>query len=441
MFLLFCMLLLLLGACNTTTTTTQAGQQQTPTAVPTAVAQNNTVITPLHPSTTLPVPPTQIACPPTDGARAMITAPLALGSHDTVVYTLDTGSYDKPNAGELLRYDTVTGQSSLIVKVANAHIYGPQVSTDGQWVLFTVITGVLNRTTALQMVRLDGQGRQTLYCAAGYAIQQLLWSTTERYIAFYNIINNQGSVSVLDTTTGFVQTALTMPANAGLVLRSWLDASHLALSDAATDTIYGHIFVLDVTRSHQQYANMQIVLQQEYGDFDSSTDGTRLFVSFGGCPQGVCTGPSSIKTQQVSGGPQHTIYNSNLYDVVQVRVLDQKSLLFIIGNTSSGNASDDLSKNGLWRINNDGTGLQQLASVTALQFDYFNYHTQASDANVSRDDTLYALQINGFNNSVQVDTLVIGSLNGSTPPLSVKLIATANGTDGTQLAIAGWTTT
>ncbi len=434
-FLLFCILTLLFTACNSASTTTQLNQQQTPTVTPRETTQNNTVITPLHPTTTLPVPPTQTACPPAGGAREMITAPLILGAHNTVVYTLDTGSYDKPITGQLLRYDTVTGKTSLILKIANAHIYGPQISTDGQWVLFTVITGAQNRSTQLQMVRMDGQGRQTLYCSPGYAIQQLLWSTTERSIAFYTVVNNLGTVDVLDTTTGLIQTVLTMPANTSLVLRTWLDGSHLSLSDAATDTIYGHIFVLDTTHSNQQYADMQIVLQQEYGDFDSSADGSHLFISFGGCPQGVCTGPSSIKTQTLNGGPQQTIYNSDLYDVVQVRVLNQNSLLFIIGNTSSGNANDDLSKNGLWRVNIDGTGLQQLASVTPQQFDYFNYHTQASNANVSLDNTLYALQINGFNNSAQVDSLVVGSLNGGTP----KTFATANGADGTQLAIAGWT--
>src|SRR5438874_7443139 len=52
------------------------------------------------------------------------------------------------------------------------------------------------------------------------------------------------------------------------------------------------------------------------GDFDSSDDGSRLFISSGGCPQGTCTGPSSITIQSITGGPQRTIYNSQLYDVI-----------------------------------------------------------------------------------------------------------------------------
>src|SRR5207245_8800819 len=136
---------------------------------------------------------------------------------------------------------------------------------------------------------------------------------------------------------------------------------------------------LDITKGpHQHLNDLSTVLLQQYGDFDSSDDGSDLFITSGGCPQGSCSGPSSITTQSITGGPQRTIYNSQLYDVIEVRVIDHMSLLFVIGNTQQINigSSADSSHNGLWKINIDGYGLTRLIPTTAQQYSYLNYRTQ-----------------------------------------------------------------
>jgi hypothetical protein len=100
------------------------------------------MVTPTVVSTTMAMPPTQTDCPP-DGARAMIIAPLALGQHQNIVYTLNQGTYDLPTHGKLIRYDTQTGRKTELLTVDHAHIYEAQVSADGQWVLFVTTTGTV----------------------------------------------------------------------------------------------------------------------------------------------------------------------------------------------------------------------------------------------------------------------------------------------------------
>ena len=437
-FLIALFLSFLLVACNTASTTPPSRakvKQVTPTATSTPVATQ--LLTPLHPTTTLPVPPTQTACPPSNAGRAMITAPLVLGTHPMIVYAHNIGTYDNPTSAELLRYDVTSGQTEKLLSVQKASIYQTQISEDHQWVLFTIVTGAKNRVTELQMVRLDGQGLQTLYCTPSYGIQHALWSPTEQFIAFYNMVNNHGTIFVLNTTTGFVQTTLTMPNTIGAVIHTWQDPTHLTLSDTATDTTFGYIYLLDVTQPNQQYSNLDITLQQQYGDFDSLTTstGSQLIISYGGCNNSQCTGPSSIKEKAINSTTQHTIYNSNLYDVIQVRAINQHSLLFIIGNTDTGNASSDTSQNGLWKINSDGNGLTRLLPTTPSEYSFFNYNTQGVGSNISQNGTMYALQINSFKpDGTQVNTLVYGSLNGGT----TKTFATTD--DNSQLLLAGWTT-
>lgn len=431
-------LCILLTACNSPSAAPSSNTKAkgaAPTATSSPVATQ--LLTPLHPTTTLPVPPTEDTCPPSGAGREMITAPLVLGTQPAIVYAHNTGTYDNPVSGELLRYDVATGQTKTLLVVQKAGIYGPQISADRQWVLFTIVTGAKERISELQMVRMDGQGLQTLYCSPNYSIQHPLWSPTEQYIAFYNMVNNHGTIFVLDTTTGFVQTTLTMPNTIGAVLHTWLDPTHLAFSETASDTTFGHIFLLDVTIPNQQYSDLTIALQQQYGDFDvlPTPTGPQLLISYGGCANSECIGPSSIKEKPTDGTTQRTIYDSNLYDVIQVRDLSEHSLLFIIGNTDTGTSTSDTSENGLWKIGTDGSGLVRLLPTTPTEYSFFNYNTQEPGANVSLDGSMYALQINSFKpDGTQINTLVYGSVNGG----DAKTFATTD--DNSQLQLVGWTT-
>jgi len=432
-----CCLIVLLTACSSNTTPAPRGMTRTP-GITLPIHRG---ITPISTTaTTVAMPPTQTSCPPTETARAMITAPLALGTHQNIIYTLNEGTYDAPSQGKLMRYDVQTGHATELLSVANAQIYEAQVSADGQWVLFVTTTGKVGRQSKLQMIRLDGQGLQTLYCTPGYSIRQMQWSTNQQLLAFYNVVNEQGVVYLLDMQSGRVQTELSTQSQAGLVLHTWLDATHIYLSDTAQDTLYSYLYLLDIRKgTHQHLGDLLKVLLRKYGDFDSSYDGSQIFVSHGGCPQGFCTGPSSIAVQTITGGPQRTIYSSQIYDVIAVRDIDQTSILFIIGNTYDSNGHADPSHNGLWKINVDGTGLTRLIPISTKQFSFLNYVSQELWSNISRDATMYVFQVNSFRDTptaiIETDSLIVGSLhgNGRTP----KVFASTS--DGSQLVMAGWT--
>lgn len=418
-------LIFLLTSCSTTTLPATRKATSTASIMP----PGHRMITPAVVSTTMTMPPTQTDCPP-DGARAMITAPLALGQHQNIVYTLNQGTYDLPTHGKLIRYDAQTGRKTELLTVDHAHIYEAQVSADGQWVLFVTTTGSTNRQARLQLLRMDGQGLQTLLCAPGYSIQQVQWSPDQHYLVYYNTVNEQGVVYLLDMLTGTLQTELTTPAQVSLLLRTWFDATHIYISNSAIDTVYSYLYLLDIKKGAGQHlSNLLTVLFQEYGDFDLSDDGSSIFTTDGNCRDDTCNGPSHIAIQSIAGGPKHTIYHSDVYDAVAVRVIDHNRLLFIIGNSP---LVTDTSHNGLWEMNLDGSKLTHLITTSTIQYSFVNYSSQEPWSNISRDTSMYVLQVNGFQSLIETHSLLVGSVLGGKP----KVFATI--ADGSQLAVVGW---
>ena len=131
-------------------------------------------------ATTKPMPPTQTSCPANGQGRPAVTAPLAHGKQQTVVY-VDTSS----SKSTLKSYNVSTGQTTTLASVSGSSLVAlvdAQVSTDGQYVLF--ISG-----RELQMIRKDGQGLQTLYCYPQRTgvpgnLMNLLWSSNQQLAVF-----------------------------------------------------------------------------------------------------------------------------------------------------------------------------------------------------------------------------------------------------------------
>jgi hypothetical protein len=203
---LFC-LLCLLAACEQgsspdptptveTTATAQGPAQGTPTTTPSGT-------TPV--TSTNPVPSTWADCPIVGMTRAMITAPLALGTHQTIVYTINEGPFGSPTLAIIRRYDVATGVKTDIVSLPGVSFAHAQLSPDGQWVLFTA-TDKLG-SIKLQVVRLDGQGLQTLYCTTKPGLNSLQWSPTQKFLAFTagGPGNAEKSVYLLDVASGALQ--------------------------------------------------------------------------------------------------------------------------------------------------------------------------------------------------------------------------------------------
>src|SRR5712691_963668 len=131
-----------------------------------------------HLPTTAAMPPTQTSCPATGKACAIVTAPLALGTHQNIAYAVDEGTYDAPIQASLVRYDIATRSKATVTTVSRTFITDAQLSADGQWLLF--VASDAKGLSKLQVVHMDGQGLQTLYCTSSAGIGNLVWSPDQK---------------------------------------------------------------------------------------------------------------------------------------------------------------------------------------------------------------------------------------------------------------------
>lgn len=383
--------------------------------------------------TTAPVPPTQTACPNAGTARAAVFAPLASGSHQNIVYILNTSS-----SAEFKRYDASTGKEAIIVNAPNINIYDAQISPDGQWILFTTPAG-FGGEKALQLVRMDGQGLQTLYCSSLTSIE---WSPDQKTVVFKVGDQIGGSeVDLLDLATGHLQVVLVAPAvTAGSILvasASWLDNTHIYIASFVnlSRETQGSLYALDTAKgAHQQVSDLSKVF--DYAgyclSFDSSVDNAKLFASTchatGPAISPIPQGPSTIIAEPALGGPQTTVYTNATLAITTVRVISRTTMLLLIQNLSG-----DTSHNGLWKMNLDGTGLTRLTTAGAGQMSSLNGTSQFPWSNSSRDGSMYVLKISSNNDTTEA--LLIGSLGGTSPSTFVTVSSTAG-----RVVVVGWTT-
>jgi eukaryotic-like serine/threonine-protein kinase len=368
--------------------------------------------------------------------------PMTLGGHQNIVYIVDERQGNTPTFGTLKRYDVTTGSKTEIIKIAKVSIYDAQISTDGQWILFTTTSSAVER---LQVIRVDGRDLQTLYCApqgpGGFYSPD--WSPDERLVSFVGPYPGQlAGIYILNLQSGSVQ----LEAGPFNMLNSaWLDNTHLYMMPAGVDARTNAIFMLDLGRgANQPSSNGPVKVFQQappyhsYGCVDYDTyGGSKLFISQctadyspGSSEIGKQQGPSTIGVQLPADTSLHTIFTSPMLAITMVRAISSSTLLLLVDNFGGVyNHSVDTSQNGLWKINMDGSGLTrltaQLPSQNAPFLDPFCAFTRTPWANGSRDGSMYAIEI--YNN--QSNSLLFGSLSGG-PPITLPDSA----------GLVGWTT-
>ncbi|MEO7021661.1 MAG: protein kinase [Ktedonobacteraceae bacterium] len=421
------------------------GVAATASGVPTS---NTNTITPVvgggSPSApgnaTQPMPTTQTTCPGTGTARAAITAHLVLGQHPTIVYIVNEhNAGGAPTFGTVKTRDIVTNGKKELTKTNTTIVDEAQVSNDGEWVLFAATIGGQSQ---LRLVRLDGQGLQTLLCApAGMTIRNSQWSLDQKNVIFDEIPQVGGpKVYLLNMQTGMLQVEVNAPsAGISLISRVWLDANRVLMigfvpnSDAPPQNIY----VLDIRNgANQNIASLQKIFNSAGStcwDFDSSFDAHTLFITQ--CTPSQPNGSSTIVSQPTSGGPSTPVLSSSILALNTVRVIDphNASLLALSSDTGLGNPNGDPAHDGLYLVKTNGSAPQRLTSTPAGQSSNLNSFSQYFWSNVSRDGSLYVLQttLPGTNFTY---TLSYGPLNGGASTTFASIT-------GTTLEIAGWTTT
>ncbi len=429
------------GKSTTATSGTTPKSTPTPSGKPATPVSGGT--------STVPMPPTQTSCPASiDEGRAAVMRPLALGSHPSIAYIFNEGTVDNASFAELKRYDVTTGSKTVIVHLPQTNITEAQVSADGQWLLFVSNDLVGSK---LQLVRLDGQGLQTLFCPSDI-VNHVQWSPDQKLVMFSAVTITGRSVPFLLTlSTGAVQRELLLPDTGfGFEARTWVDNTRVYLvSLPAGPGGAENLYILDTKQgAQQQVSNLTLVGQgsqpQSCWDFDSDYEATRLVtssctVSFppGSTDRGIQQGPSSITIQSITGGSAHTTFPTPTLAITQVRLLGYKSskLLLLMENQNFGaSISVDTSQNGLWKMNTDGSGLTRLTTEGANTTSNFNQFTQYPWSNVSVDGSLYALQVTDIQSKNPITNLVFGSLDGG----PTTTFAFANVNAGT-VEVAGWT--
>lgn len=373
-------------------------------------------------------PSVTTACPAPGKGRAAVLPPLTLGKDQNIVYD---SVKTNPASSVLKRYDVTTKSTTKILTLNGGNITWTQISANGQWVLFVnQVTVNGSYLFKLQLVRMDGKYLQTLYCStAGNGIDEVQWSTDLKLIAFVFVTSSSiEDVDVLNTTNGSVQTVYSTPTSNFVIVRTWLDTHRLYLTNTQTDQPPNIIYLLDVNHP----GTLQTVFNGSFSDFDSSYNGQSLYTSNCVCGLGGNQGPGTIMVQPATGGQQQTVYTSSTDAILSVRAALPTTLLFIVDNVTMGGGT--FPDNGLWQINSNGTGVTQLMATQSGQNVGLNQFTQFPWSNVSRDGSLYSLQVvstqSGF-----IQTLETGPLGGSPS----TAFATVNGKQ-VILSVVGWTT-
>jgi eukaryotic-like serine/threonine-protein kinase len=348
-------------------------------------------------------PAISTSCPSPGTARAAVMPSMTLGTHPTIVYIVNEGTPSQPTFGTLKRYDVLTGGKVEIVKLANTIISEAQISGNGQWLLFVAFAG---GQAKLQLIRMNGQALQTLYCAPlpsgaypGLALSEVQWSVTQQLVVFVS----QASLYLLNVSTGALQVELTFPKGTTVHPLTWLDKTRVYVTIQGTDAPPEALAILDASKL-----------------FVSQCTASPSPIGPG---PGSLHGPGVLTLRPPTGSAYTYLYVSQDLAFTAVRAVTSNTLLFTVGNTS-GNTS----QNGLWRVGTNGTHPQRLTSSGQL-----NQFTQFPWSNVSRDGSRYVLQLVSSTSSGTTYTLEYGSLSGGSPVVFASIT-------NVQLATVGWAT-
>lgn len=417
------------------------------------------------------IPQVQTSCP-ADGARAAIMPPILVGNQgkdQSIIYTYIEQS--STFTSMLKKYDVTTGKKTNILKTASLIDYA-QISNDGQWIIFVTGTAHGKSDSAIQLVRIDGQELQTLSCFSGFTTT-LAWSSDQKYLAFnstgvglYLLDMTSGKLQLLlRDSTGYDYRPMKWSNNTDLYVTRFIENTQVQLNagDGLGGTLgHNELYLLrNVTSiaSLQSTNPTQITIPtipgasgDECQDFDVSPDNTHLLYS--DChvqitpdpPQSDTisyTGPSTIASQLLSGGPSNTIYQDTAHGIHYARYINDSTILFVGSNT----IMDTNTQGGLWKINTDGSGLTQLVSTQStaqakdfiLDLEKLNVPGYRPWFSVSPDGTMFALGI-AHSSSHDMESLLFGSLNGG----STTTFATTDVLDSQKnvysVSLVGWST-
>lgn len=384
---------------------------------------------------TVPMPQTDTSCPTPGTARAAVMRPIALGSHQNLVYT-----YIDSSANHLRRYDMTTHEKTDIVAIPHP-LYSSQISSDGKWLLFMNGDNIGDKYPhKVQLIRIDGQGLQTLYCFSNTDEAFAAFSPDMRSIALlYDTIDSEGTgtivIQLLDIATGKLQTVFTTSDKQTFISGlSWLDKTHLytTLIENGIGSMTTKLVLLDVTAKtgFQPIRDFTPTGQINGASYAYTPDGTKLFVA--SYNTSASSAPSAITAGSPISSTSSVIYkfDSNTWAKWVSTSSNNSLLLLVYVTTNSGTLSQQV-----WTINADGSGQKVLATISSQSGSlyksdsYIGLNEGPIWSNISRDGNFYALN-SGSQNTYAI---LIGSLSGGQ---TQTIASTSSGSVST----VGWIT-
>ncbi len=244
-----------------------------------------------------------------------------------------------PTFGTVKIYNTTTAAKTELAKTNTTSVTEAQVSNDGEWVLFAA---TVSGQSELRLVRLDGQGLQTLLCApSGMTIRGSQWSIDQKQVIFDEFPQSGSpTVYLLNIQTGALQVEVTPPTSGlSLLPRTWLDNQHVLMTGIMpnSDAPQQNIYVLNTNNgTNQSIASARQVFTstQPCWDFDSSYDSRTLFIAQ--CTLAQPHGSSTIGRQPSNGGATTSVLSSSKLAFNTVRVIDKQSANLLALASDSG---------------------------------------------------------------------------------------------------------
>lgn len=397
-------------------------------------------------------------CPPSGQVRTFVKSSLPTGHGESLVYLTTANGVQK-----LERYNRTTGQTTEILQASSTtaltHI---QLSQDGQWIFFTKQA----TSTEFQVVRIDGQDLQTLYCSLPQlSIQVVEISPNLRYIVFKE---NEPALFLLDTQLGKLAPALSS-TSASLDPVFWLNDTQLYLTTTPVIAADPRTLSLFDTRNGMSQNSQNLLQVLTFNSFTvagplntigGSADGSQIFYTSVN-PNGFATpnGPTDLNMKPASGGTSQQLFSlssptgdplSSIYEVVTTitdfQFVPPNSVLLLLNSPPGQGIAPPpvtLAVASIQQLAQQGvSGIDQIFADASLNSFAFGNTTARGVAapswtNVSRDGKNFVLlesvyQANGNSN----DALVLGSMGG---PQKQTLLVIATGPPQS-LTVIGWTT-
>lgn len=379
------------------------------------------------------------SCPAPDSARAAFMPALKQGLRSELVYIANNGTASGGTSfSNLWSYDVLSESHTLIVDLQNAIITNAQVSNDGQWVLFVSETPI---NAQIQLVRLDGQDLQTLYCAPRQTILSPQWSPDHTTVIFsQEEVSGPCNLYLYSLATGKIKPELVhSPAEKSAIYEaySWVDSTHVYVVGLFDTPEPDSLYLLDTAKGlYQQPDDLQEIFPpwQYCWDFDSDYNATTMITSQctatfpkSNLASEVDQGPSTISVQSIAGKGRHIIYGSKTAVVREVRMLGYSSKTLLL-----------TTQDGLWKMNTDGSNMVQLMVIGEGVEGNLNRFSRYPWANVSPDGKMFAFQVTNPQEQPTVESEIsIDMLNDRSGGASAASVVTQSPADG-MIAVVGW---